>query len=70
MGNADIATVVGALNAKVSNDSKGLIHIIGKHGLGDRNIHGERFVDFCNTNHLIMGAPGFNIRPAEKSARC
>ena len=55
----DINIVMGDLNAKVGPDNEGLKHVMGTHGLGTRNNNGERFVDFCNSNDLVIGGTLF-----------
>ena len=51
----DIIMVMGDLNAKVGQDNYMLKHVMGIHGIGARNVNGERFVDFCSANHVIGG---------------
>ena len=51
----DIVMVMGDLNAKVGQDNYMLKHVMGIHGIGARNVNGERFVDFCSANHVIGG---------------
>jgi exonuclease III len=43
----DIIIVVGDLTAKVGQDNEGLEHVLGRHGLRERNENGQLFVDFC-----------------------
>lgn len=62
----DIIFVMGDLNAKVGQDNTLLTHVIGKHGLGDRNDNGERFLDFCNMNHLVIGGTIFRHKTCHK----
>ena len=50
----DILLVMGDLNAKVGEDNKGYENIIGSHGVGERNDNGERHVDFCRLNNLVV----------------
>ena len=42
------------LNAKVGEDNEGYENIIGNHGVGERNDNGERLVDFCRLNNLVV----------------
>ena len=39
---------------------------MGIHGIGARNDNGERFVDFCSTNHLVIGGTIFQHNPRHK----
>ena len=50
----DILLVMGDLNAKVGEDNDGYENIIGSHGVGERNDNGERLVDFCGLNNLVV----------------
>ena len=50
----DILLVMGDLNAKVGEDNEGYENIIGSHGVGARNDNGERLVDFCGLNNLVV----------------
>ena len=50
----DILLVMGDLNAKVGEDNEGYDNIIGSHGVGERNDNGERLVDFCGLNDLVV----------------
>ena len=50
----DILLVMGDLNAKVGEDNERYENIIGSHGVGERNDNGERLVDFCRLNNLVV----------------
>ena len=45
---------MGDVNAKVGDDNEGYEHIIGRNGVGERNDNGERLVDFCGLNNLVV----------------
>ena len=62
----EIIVVMGDLNAKVGADRTTLEHVLGNQGIGIRNDNGERFVDFCNTNHLVIGGTVFQHKPCHK----
>ena len=57
---------MGDLNAKVGSDNIGFEHYIGKHGLGIRNDNGERFLDFCVENDLVIGGTIFKHKDIHK----
>ena len=57
----DILLVMGDLNAKVGEDNEGYENIIGSHGVGERNDNGERLVDFCGPNNLVITGTIFHI---------
>ncbi|VDP70098.1 unnamed protein product [Schistosoma curassoni] len=51
----DSTILMGDLNAKVGIDNTGYKDIMGGHGLGERNVNGERFANLCAFNKLVMG---------------
>ena len=53
-GNQDIVIVMGDLNAKVGGEQNPLQEIVGKHGLGERNDHGDLWVDWCATHEQVI----------------
>ena len=55
----DILIVSGDLNAKVGSDNRGHERVMGKHGIGEDNENGERLIDFCATNDLVIGGTLF-----------
>ena len=62
----DILIVMGDLNAKVGDKNEGYENIIGKHGFGARNENGERLVDFCGLNNLVVTGTIFPHRLIHK----
>ena len=50
----DVLIVVGDMNAKVEEDNTGLEYVMGQQGKGVRNNNGERLVDFCMHNSLVI----------------
>jgi hypothetical protein len=62
----DILIVMGDLNARVGSDNTGYELFMGKHGVGTRNDNGERFVDLCATNQLVIGGTLFINRDIYK----
>ena len=55
----DIVIVIGDLNAKVGVGNSGVgnssvKYVVGRHGVGVKNDKGDRFVDFCSTQHLVI----------------
>jgi endonuclease/exonuclease/phosphatase family metal-dependent hydrolase len=55
----DICIVMGDLNAKLGAENEGLEHIMGKHGIGEINENGQKIVDFCADNDLVIGGTIF-----------
>ena len=43
------------MNAKVGDDNLGVETTMGRHGCGTKNNNGERFVDFCADNSMVIG---------------
>ena len=64
----DIIVVMGDRNVNVGADRTTLEHVLGNQGIGKRNDNGERFVAFCNTNHLVIGGTVFQHKPCHKSS--
>ena len=62
----DIIILGGDLNAKVGQENKGLEHIMGRHGLGERNENGQLFVDFCARHDLVIGGTIFPHKDCHK----
>lgn len=62
----DIIIIMGDLNAKVGNDNEGLEHVMGIHGLGERNENGEMFTNFCASHDLVIGGTVFPHKNCHK----
>ena len=56
----DVITLMGDLNAKVGDDNNGAERTMGKFGCGNINNNGERLVEFCASNDLVIGGTLFN----------
>ncbi|VDP75021.1 unnamed protein product [Schistosoma mattheei] len=63
----DLTILMGDLNAKVGIDDTGYEDIMGRHGLGERNENGERFVNFCVFNKLVIGGTIFPHKRVHKA---
>ena len=55
----DIVILMGDLNAKVGDNNEGVEHIVGMHGIGERNDNGNMFTEFCADHDLIIGGTWF-----------
>ena len=54
---AKMKIIMGDMNAKVAMDNTGREEVIGKHGaIAEMNENGERWVDVCQTNNLVISA--------------
>ena len=51
----DLLVVMGDFNTKIGNDNKGYEDILGKSGVGVLNDNGQRLIDFCQLNDLVIG---------------
>ena len=51
----DFLFVMGDLNAMVGTVNMGNERVMGRHGYGNLNNNGERLVDLCGMNNLIVG---------------
>ena len=52
----------GDFNAKTGSDNRGQEEIMGQHLLREMNDDGERFVDLCALNNLVIGRSVFKER--------
>lgn len=50
----DVMIVMGDLNAKVGTDASAWNGVIGQHGIGEENERGERLLNFCSCNNLVV----------------
>jgi hypothetical protein len=50
----------------VGQDNEGLEHVMGRHGVGERNENGQLFVDFCASHDLVIGGTIFPHRDCHK----
>ena len=66
----DIIIIMGDLNAKVGADNSGIDRVMGRHGSGIINENGERLVEFCTTNNLVIGGTLFPHREIHKITWC
>ncbi|GFO43397.1 craniofacial development protein 2-like protein [Plakobranchus ocellatus] len=55
---------MGDFNAKVGEGREE--NIVGPYGLGTRNLRGEKLVEWCNMNNLIIGNTWFQQPPRRK----
>jgi hypothetical protein len=55
------------LNAKVGSENTGRGHVMGKHGTGTTNDNGEKLVEFCEENNLVIGGTLFQHKYIHKT---
>ncbi|XP_052097284.1 craniofacial development protein 2-like [Mytilus californianus] len=63
----DVLTIIGDFNAKVGSTNTGSEEVMGKHGLGEINNNGERLVEMCIMNNLIIGGTIFEHKNIHKA---
>ena len=65
--NKDVNIIMGDLNAKVGKDNRNYEQVMGKHGLGEMNDNGDRFLAFCTYNRMIIGGTVFPHKKIHKA---
>lgn len=68
IGRRDII-LLGDFNAQVGNERTGYEEVVGKYGYGRRNVEGERLLDLCNRNGLVIGNTWFQKRDSHRITR-
>ena len=58
--------IMGDLNAKVGSDNTDFESVMGKHGVGNRSDNGDRLVEYCAMNNLVIGGTLFPHRDIHK----
>ena len=48
----DVLIILGDMNAKIGIGKEGTV--VGEYGIGERNERGNRLVEFCKQNHLVI----------------
>ena len=57
---------MGDMNAKIGVNNEGLEHVIGKHGLDETNENGERFINLCASQEMVIGGTLFPHKRCHK----
>ena len=63
----DMLLVLGDFNARVGSNFQSWRSVIGPHGMGDCNGNGERLLDFCSNNQLLVTNTWFKHKPIHKT---
>ncbi|KAK7103731.1 hypothetical protein V1264_018575 [Littorina saxatilis] len=63
----DVTILMGDVNAKIGSDNTGYERVMGTHALGVMNENGERFVDLCALNSLVIGGSIFPHKRIHKN---
>ena len=54
-----VTVIMGDFNANIGSDNQGYENVMRVHGLGVMNDNGERFVNACATNNIVIGGSVF-----------
>ena len=63
----DMLLVLGDFNARVGSDFQSWRSVIGPHGMGNCNGNGERLLDFCSNNQLLVTNTWFKHKSIHKT---
>lgn len=55
----DLKLVIGDVNAKVGSNIRPWRRVLGHHGIGDMNNNGQRLVEFCAENDMVVSGTLF-----------
>jgi hypothetical protein len=55
----DMVLILGDLSARVGCENTGREHVMDKHRIGTINNNGEKLVEFCEENNLLIGGTLF-----------
>ena len=58
---------MGDFNANIGSDNQGYENVMGVHGLGVMNDNGERFVNACAANNIVIGGSVFPHKRIHKA---
>ena len=57
---------MGDWNAKIGNDNTGWEHVMGAHGIGDKNARGERLLQFAQEKDMYVCNTKCQNKPSRK----
>lgn len=58
--------IFGDFNTKVGSSNKGHESAMGKHGIGERNENGDRLLDVCEIDNLVITGTTLPHKPRHK----
>ena len=67
LGDKNVNLIMGDFNSKIGSDNQGYENVMGMHGLGVMNDNGERFVNACAANSIVIGGSLFHHRRIHKA---
>jgi hypothetical protein len=56
----------GYMNAQIGPEKEGLEHVMGRHGIGNTNKNGERLIDLCANDELVIRGTVFPHKKCHK----
>ena len=62
----DITLILGGFKAKVGRNNEHRENIMGKESVGDANENGERLINFCGENGMVIGGTLFQHKKIHK----
>lgn len=63
----DMILLMGDKDAKIGEDNIGYEEVMGRHGLGEMNNNGEKLLDICASNKLVIGGSIFPHKNMHKA---
>ena len=67
LGDKNVIVIMGDFNAKIGSDNQEYEYVMGVHGLGVMNDNGERFVNACAANNIVIGGSVFPHKRIHKA---
>ena len=62
----DVLLLLGDFNARVGSNNTDRERVMGKHGVGECTDNGERLIDLCEENNLVIGGTLFQHKTIHK----
>ena len=67
LGDKNVIVIMGDFNAKIGSDNQEYEYVMGVHGFGVMNDNGERFVNACAANNIVIGGSVFPHKRIHKA---
>ncbi len=67
LGDKNVNVIMGDFNAKIGSKNQGYENVMGVHGLVVMNDNGERFVNACAANNIVIGGSVFPHKRIHKA---
>ena len=56
---SDLLVIIGGFDARLGSDCSSWNSVMGSYGIGECNKNGERLLDFCTSNHMLVSNTWF-----------